>query len=322
MDFDLSDDQVALVDGLRSMLGGRFDRPCVRSMIDAGLHRGRWRELGDTGVFSMTVAVADGGVGLGWVEAALTFEELGRSLVPGPLVATTLAATLRPALADGGTVVGLVEASGGALVVEHWPALDQLILVDAEAIWLIDDLEAIPAIVEPRPLDPLTPVARIESLPAGQQIGDASDSLMLRRRGAVLTSALQLGLAVGALELAVDYAKDRQQFGRPIGSFQAIKHLCADMLGRVEVCRAAVYMAAVALDDPGAVDPDRAISVARLLADESAGPNGKDCVQIHGGMGYTWEIDAHLYLKRAWVLESVFGSSDHHAEWLADSVLG
>jgi alkylation response protein AidB-like acyl-CoA dehydrogenase len=139
-------------------------------------------------------------------------------------------------------------------------------------------------------------------------------------RGAVLTSAVQLGLAEGALELATAYAKERQQFGKVIGSFQAIKHLCADMVARVEVCRAAVYMAGVCLDDPEVGDPARAASVARVLANAASSDNGRDCVQVHGGMGYTWEVDAHLFVKRAWVLATAYGSSDEHADRLALTV--
>jgi alkylation response protein AidB-like acyl-CoA dehydrogenase len=168
-----------------------------------------------------------------------------------------------------------------------------------------------------KPLDPLTPAWRIDELPAGTNIAGPDVAADLRVRGAVLTSALQLGLAEGACDLAVAYAKERQQFGKIIGQFQAVKHLCADMLSRVEVCRAAVYMAGVCLDDPEVGDPARAASVARVLADAASSDNGRDCVQVHGGMGYTWEVDAHLFVKRAWVLATAYGSSDEHAESLA-----
>jgi alkylation response protein AidB-like acyl-CoA dehydrogenase len=136
----------------------------------------------------------------------------------------------------------------------------------------------------------------------------------------VLTSALQLGLAETSLELATAYAKERQQFGKVIGQFQAVKHMCADMVARVEVCRAAVYMAGVCIDDPEVGDPARAASVARVLANATSSDNGRDCVQVHGGMGYTWEVDAHLLLKRAWVLATAYGTSDEHADRLALTV--
>src|SRR5690606_12740868 len=164
---------------------------------------------------------------------------------------------------------------------------------------------------------PLTPVWRVPELPAGTRVADADTARAMRTRGAVLTAALQLGLAEGATELATAYAKERRQFGKPIGQFQAIKHICADMISRVEVCRAAVYMAGVCLDDPEVGDPVRAASAARIVADNASSDNGKDCVQVHGGMGYTWEVDAHLFVKRAWVLATTFGTADQHAERLA-----
>ena len=102
--------------------------------------------------------------------------------------------------------------------------------------------------------------------------------------GSVLTAALQLGLAAGATELAVAYASEREQFGKVIGQFQAVKHLCADMISRVEVARAAVYFAAVALDDPTVGDAAHAASVARIVAGDAASANGRDGIQVHGGI--------------------------------------
>ena len=102
--------------------------------------------------------------------------------------------------------------------------------------------------------------------------------------------------------MAVAYAKQREQFGKPIGSFQAVKHMCADMLVAAETARAAVHAAAVTIDQPDVGDPDRAAAGAGLLAAEAAIKNGKTSIQVHGGMGFTWEVPAHLYLMRARVL--------------------
>ena len=119
------------------------------------------------------------------------------------------------------------------------------------------------------------------------------------------------------MELGTAYAPERQQFGKPIGTFQAVKHLLADMLTRSEVARAAVYAAGVTLDDPSVGDPDRSAAGAKFIAGHAAIANAKSCIQVHGGMGFTWEVDVHLFLKRAWVLETVFGTGDHHAEAMA-----
>jgi alkylation response protein AidB-like acyl-CoA dehydrogenase len=321
VDFELSDDQVALVEGIRSLLQGRFGIEAVRALeASDGVERIAWRELAETGVFSLVVPEQDGGVGLGYADAVLVFEELGRALVPGPIVDSFLAASLVDGAASGDQVVGIIERPKfGPAFVEHLPALDALLVLDDAGVSTVDPSKLAGTRLH-RPLDPLTPAWRVEDLPAGSNVAGPDVADQIRLRGAVLTAAVQLGLAEGALELATAYAKERQQFGKVIGSFQAVKHLCADMVARVEVCRAAVYMAGVCLDDPEVGDPARAASVARLLANSASSDNGRDCVQVHGGMGYTWEVDAHLFVKRAWVLATTYGSSDEHADRLALTV--
>jgi len=316
MDFELSDDQVALAEGVAALCEGRFDIESVRAMEADGLDRARWGELAETGVFSLCLAEDDGGVGLGWAEAVVVFEQLGRALVPGPLVATTLAAGLIEGAADGSTVVTTVPRSAGAAMVEHAAWADVVVISDDEGLWSVPT-SALGGADAHQPLDPLTPVRRVDALPQGDRIGDTAAADDWHQRGAMLTAALQLGIAVGATELAVGYAKEREQFGRPIGAFQAVKHRCADMITRVEVLRAAVYAAGATLDGRGVDSPERAVSVAKVLASSAAAACGKDCVQVHGGMGYTWEVDAHLFLKRAWVHDLAFGDGAELAEDLA-----
>ena len=266
--------------------------------------------------FSLVLPEPDG-VGLGWADAVLVFEELGRAAVPGPSVATFLAAGTVDGAASGEVVVGLVERGDGPVLIESFEQLDTLCVLDDRGIWAVDPA-AVSGDPTGEPLDPLTPVHRADSLPPGEQIGEARAAALWRSRGAILSAALQLGLAEAALDTAVAYAKEREQFGKPIGSFQAVKHLCADMLTLVEVARAAVYAAGVVSDDPEIDDPAKLASVAKITADHAAIQCGKNCIQVHGGMGYTWEVDAHLYLKRAWVLEQAFGDTDHHALLMAD----
>ena len=317
MDFELSTDQEALRDGIRNLCQGRFPMETVRGLAEAGgVDRGLWSELAETGVFSLVLPEPDG-VGLGWADAVLVLEELGRAAVPGPLVPTLLAGGAIEGAATGDVIVGVVDREGGPAMVECFEALDVLIALDDAGVWSIDPAE-LDAVAAGEPLAPRTPVHRVASLPLGRRVGDAEMAASWRARGAALTAALQLGLAESALELSVAYAKEREQFGKPIGSFQAIKHLCADMLTLVEVARAAVYAAGVVADDPAIDDPARLASVAKITADHAATRCGKHCIQVHGGMGYTWEVDAHLYLKRAWVLEQAFGDPDHHALVMAD----
>ena len=352
MDFELSEDQEALAEGVAALCAGRFDIETVRSMATEGLDRGRWTELAETGVFSLTRPESDGGLGMGWAEAVVVFEQLGRALVPGPLVATTLTAALvglagsadgaeaadraevaggagsadGAALADGAArgamVLGSQERVEGRCYVEFLEWIDALVISDDEGLWWVD-ADSLRSTTTPaaHPLDPLTPVSAVSELPQGRQIADAPTAGTWRQCGALLTSALQLGIASGATDLAVEYAKQREQFGRPIGAFQAVKHRCADMITRVEVLRAAVYAAGATIDGKGVDDPARSIAVAKVLASSAAAACGKDAVQVHGGMGYTWEVDAHLFLKRAWVHDLAFGDGDHYAEQLASGLL-
>ncbi|WP_328327810.1 MULTISPECIES: acyl-CoA dehydrogenase family protein [unclassified Streptomyces] len=281
MEFRLTDDQLALRTGFRALLDGRFGREALRAAVERPvIDRALWRELGDAGLFSLRLPEADGGVGLGLPEAVLVFEEAGRALLPGPLVATHLAAGTVPGADTGRTVVA---ASDGALV--EW-------LAEADEV-VGDAADARPV----RSVDPLTPLHRVS--------GDRGHPG--RSAAALLTAALQLGSAARTTELAVQYAKEREQFGRPIGGFQAVKHLCARMLVRTELARVAVYAAAVTAEaggdgtGGGGGAPDTGVAGAKLLADDAAVRNARDCVQVHGGMGFTWESDVHLHLKRAWV---------------------
>ena len=299
MDLELSDDQVALRDGIASMLAARIPIERVRE----GFDRAMFDELGGAGVFSLRYD------GFSWADCVVVFEQLGRFCVPGPLVESLLFGDGRIA----GVVDGDSDIASKRVWVEHLDILDVLV-VDGTPTRIVD-----PRMVEAEPsswpLDPCTPVARVMSLPVGEPV-DVEAAVF---SGAmVLTSALQLGLADRLTDMAVAYAKERVQFDRPIGGFQAIKHMLADMLTRTEVARAAVYSAGAALDE----DPESTISHrlrlgARIVASEAAIANGKAATQIFGGMGFTWEVDVHLYLKRAWVLETHWGRADGCAMMLS-----
>jgi alkylation response protein AidB-like acyl-CoA dehydrogenase len=291
MDLELSDDQFALRDGIASMLAARVTMERVR----AGFDRAMFDELAGAGVFSLRTD------GFSWSDCVVVFEQLGSACVPGPLVPSLLAAD--------GRITGVLAGEW----VEHLDALDRVV-IPGVGFYAAERLAAVPS---PWPLDPCTPIARVERVPTDIVPLDI-DWTVWRRAGAVLTAALQLGLSDRLTDMTVAYAKERTQFDRPIGGFQAIKHLCADMLVRTEVARAAVYAAGAHLDDPDALpDIERAISTAKLLAGEAAIANGKTATQVHGGMGFTWEVDVHLYLKRAWVLDTHFGSSYTHADAVA-----
>ncbi|MGW7385937.1 acyl-CoA dehydrogenase family protein [Streptomyces sp. NPDC054794] len=293
MRFQLTEDQRALRDGVRQLLARRFGADALRAAVASpGPDRALWRELGAAGLFALRLPEAEGGVGLGLPEAVLAFEETGRALLPGPLIATHLAAGTVPGADTGEAVVTAVD---GSLV--EWLTQADVVRGDASA--------AVPL----RSVDPLTPLHRVGPDTPGAAVA-APDPVAV-----LLTAAEQLGTATRVCELAVGHARTREQFGQPIGAFQAVKHLCADMLVRAETARAAVYAAAVTADPAD-------IAAARLLADEAAVRGARDCLQVHGGMGFTWEVEVHLHLKRAWVRAQRGGGVTESEESLAVDLVG
>lgn len=320
MRFQLTEDQRALKEGVRGLLAARFGRERLRAameragaaQVEPELDRGLWRELGTAGFFSLRLPEEVGGVGLGLPEAVLAFEEAGRVLLPGPLIATHLAAGVVPGAATGEAVVTVVDGGG----VVEWLGAADVVRGDAAG--------AVPI----RSVDPLTPLHRVADRVVDEVADRAVDGASADPDSdddggggrtdvllaSLLTAAEQLGTAARVGELAVQHARTREQFGRPIGAFQAVQQLCAGMFVRAEVARAAVYAAAVTVDPAD-------IAAARLLADEAAVRGARDCLQVHGGMGFTWEADIHLYLKRAWVRARRPGSVTECEELLAAELL-
>ena len=325
MNFQLSEDQEALQQGVRSFCEGRVPFGQLAELERTqGFDPTLWGGLAEMGVFNLRVAEQDEGVGLGSADAVLVFQELGRRLVPGPLIWSHLAAGLIKGAATGEVVVGGLDLMGAAtapVLVEHLESLAALLVLRPQGAYRVapEELNAEAVAV---PLDPLTPMHHVEMLPEGELIVGAEGARRLRLEGGALASAQLLGIAEATLELALDYAKTREQFGRAIGSFQAIKHMLADMFVRQESARAAVYAAGATLDDPEVGDVERAVSAAKINAGDAAMKNARSCIQIHGGMGYTWEVPAHYYLKRTWVLESVFGTVEEHSDRMGMIVEG
>jgi alkylation response protein AidB-like acyl-CoA dehydrogenase len=322
VDFRINADEQALKDGVRTFCEGCFGLDTLRELEDAGgFDRSLWKDLAELGVFGLRLPEEQGGADLGMAEAVLVFEELGRALVPGPLLWSHLAAGLVEGAASGDVVVGALDLTGAACephLVEHWEALDALLLLRREGVEYIDPKSLA---VEPvaTPLDPLTPLHHAVELPPGKEIGGSDAARELRLAGTALVSGQLLGIAEATLDLALDYAKEREQFGRVIGSFQALKHMLADMFARRELARAAAYAAAATLDHPEVGDVERAVSTGKIVAYEAAMKNARAAIQIHGGMGYTWEVPVHYYYKRAWVLQSLFGSCEEHALGIGES---
>lgn len=321
MDLDPNDDERALQDAVGRFAVDHFRTEVVRAWSGrGGFVRHSWAALAELGTFGITVPEERGGVGLGTPDAVLVHEVLGGHLAPGPLVAASLAASIVEGVIGGAVVPSVLDVSRHAeLLVEHLPVADVLLVLDTDRA-SVTPVEALSFDVIGRPTDPTTPVGRLASLPSGDVVAEGAEVVRLRMLGSLLTSAQLVGGSEASTALAVAYAGERQQFGRPIGSFQGLKHLLADSYVRTEVARSALWAAAVTMDEPDAGDAARAVAGARVLAARAAMENAKTCIQVHGGMGFTWEVDAHLYLKRAMVLETCFGSPDDAVDLVASAL--
>jgi alkylation response protein AidB-like acyl-CoA dehydrogenase len=313
MDFHLDDDQLSLQDHVTRFCRSEWPLERLAERRAGGLDRGRWKALVALGVVGAMVEEARGGLGLGAVEGAVVFEQLGYHLVPGPLLWSALGAFVIREVADGDRTAGGTEDRGAPrLFVEHAADVDTLVVLRRDGVSRIDRADLPPAAAGDA-LDPLNPVGVFTALPAGTRVGDAVEAERMHRVGVLLAAALQLGISDAALDVAVAYSLEREQFGVPIGSFQAMKHVMADMYVRTGLARSAAYAAAAVLDDPAVGDAERSLRAAKLLAGEAAVANARASVQVLGGMGFTWEMAPHFLLKRALVLDHAFGTPTSHA---------
>jgi alkylation response protein AidB-like acyl-CoA dehydrogenase len=323
MDFDLSDDQAALRDGARELLDGLASPVRVRahSGTDAAYDAALWTAMTDQGWLGIEVPEARGGVGLGAVEVAVLGEELGRHAAPAPFVSTVLAIDAFATAGEDEWVDRLV--AGDALACVAWdpaapvpyaPSADVAVVIFDDAVYALE--------ITDRPrrqpaMDLTRELGWLEFDPArARKIGGTEARSRLLDRGATFTAADLLGSASRALDMAVEHAKDRVQFGRPIGSFQAVKHRCADMLVDVEGMRSTVYWAAWCV---GACDDDAhvAASTAKTWCSDASKRVMSSALQVHGGIGFTWEHDLHLFMKRAQLDQLTFGDAAFHRERLA-----
>jgi alkylation response protein AidB-like acyl-CoA dehydrogenase len=326
MDLLPTDEQDEIVATVRAQLDREFDlhalsgRDGADRVIDADL----WRRCAELGWFGLGLSEHLGGVGYTLAEEALLFAELGAHATPGPFLATVLGARLAALTGDGDTaasilsgdaVVALAEphgdpdASVGPTVSGTFRVTDragaQLVLAmadDTASLLAAEDLPAEPM----ASLDPLVPISigTVSDAPARCHLEDASG---LRLRATVLVAAELAGIATATAEQSTQYAKDREQFGVPVGSFQAVKHRCADMAVRAEAATSLTRYAALAVLD-GRPDAAFHAHAARAVAARNAIENAQVNVQNHGGIGFTWEHTAHRYVTRAQVRSRTLGT--------------
>ncbi|MGO9872957.1 MAG: acyl-CoA dehydrogenase [Acidimicrobiia bacterium] len=324
MAIGITEEHEELRQAVRRFADTKIPPSAARAVVDAQTETrpGFWAALCEPGWLGLHVAEHNGGAGYGLVEQAVVIEELGRACAPGPYLATALAAAVLdevdgpaaaawlPKLASG-TCTGAVALSGSRPVLGGHDA--DVIVCELDQQWYALDA----ATVHAKELASIDLTRRVAQLDLDGVRGSADQLLSglraerVRDLASVLLAAEAVGVAQWCVETAAEYAKVRVQFGRPIGQFQGVKHRCADMLARTELARAAVWDAARAARDAGNGD-GLAIASAAALAFDAAFLNGKDCVQTLGGIGFTWEHDAHLYLRRAITLHQLAGTPD---EW-------
>ena len=288
MDLELSSDQQLLQQTVRRFLADQGD----------------WAGLAGLGV---TTLLQGGGT---MVDAGVVAMEMGRAVHDGPWLSTAVAAaSLVPDL-DGR--VATVAFDGLDLVPDACRA-EVLVVVDGDGATLVEEFTAEPV----ETVDPSRHWGRVTHAGSGRQL-DGIDVGLARDRTLAAWVADGVGAAERVLEMTVAYAKERHQFGQPIGAFQAVQHICADMLRTVEQARGGAWYALWACD---AADPDErraAVAMAQAFASADLPRVGFDAIQVHGGVGYTWESDVHRYAKRLLTLAQTFGTADDHLDHLAD----
>lgn len=334
MDFDLSDDQEALRDAAKALLDDHSSPARVRAMLDRpGFDTDLWGRMAEQGWLGVATPEDRGGLGLGTVEAAVLLEQSGAHLAPVPLLQQLLALSVlcdtswAPALLDGSTVATvarrLLAHTGGTVNGRPEPVIfgasADLLVVPVDHGLVAVELGEVDVVAEPA-MDQTRELAWIDlDGVAATEVGDRPARDRFLERGAVFHAAEMLGSASAVLDATVAYASEREQFGRPIGSFQAVKHRCADMLVDVEGMRSAVYHAAWAI---GADDDDApvAAATAKCWCSDAGMRVAESALQVHGGIGFTWEADVHLHLKRAQLDQVSFGDGAHHRRVLAELV--
>jgi alkylation response protein AidB-like acyl-CoA dehydrogenase len=357
VEFTLNDEQRALQDAVRSYLRGKFDLAAVRKVYEDPESSGNpdelWQALGEQGWLAVLIPDEYDGLGLGLLDAAVIVRCLGAGAVPGAYSATLLAAEairlagspaqkqawlprvaagetcLTTALRGAGNDWSLAGApfeaeaerlTGYAPAVEYGAAADAIVAVSRDGgLWIVEPGSSGVSVTPVPTLDRTTRLADVQLNEApAEHLAAGSPEIVaaLLDRGAVLAAADLTGIARQALTSTVQYDKDRVQFGVPVGSFQAIKHAMADLAVAVTMAEHTALYAAYALDT-GAPDAGLAVSVAKAKASDTAREATAAMIQFHGGIGYTWEHDAHFFFKRAKRQEYAYGSAADHRERIA-----
>jgi len=337
MRFAFTDDQKMLRDTVREVLQRECPPEVVRAAWEGRLDGAGavWNTLAQTGLIGMTAGQDVGGMGMTDLDWVLPLEETGYAAWPAPIVDTVAAGI--PLLEAAGTEaqrerwlgpaaegqVKIVLSFEGQDLVAHAGSSDLLIAERDGAAYCIplSDVSLVPE----KSVDRARDISRIsfEAAPRHRMRDDVDTGALVslsRDRAALGTAAQLIGLCRRMLDMAVQYAKDREQFGVPIGAQQAVKHRLSNALIEQEFARPLVYRAAWSLAT-SASDAGVAVSLGKIYAGQAAQFVAKQALQVHGAIGYTIEYDLHMWMKRAWALAAAHGDASHHRERIADHIL-
>ena len=361
MQFGLSESQQILKDTSRKFFSGECPVAEVRRLMETetAYNADLWLKLAGQGFTGIICPEDCGGMGLGKVELILLMEEAGYALLPGPFFSTVALAVptidtvaspaqkkkylSRIASGDARSTVAVLEESaswdlsdaklaaagdkltGTKLFVTDAAVADFIVVIAQNGVFMVD-AKAPGLRIEPmKGMDLTRKVYSVQfsNTPAEKLGSRNGDGDGVTRAFALATTALAAEMVGGmqrALEITVAYAKTRKQFGKPIGIYQAVQHQCADMYLQTESSRSAVYYAAWALQET-TPDAATAVSIAKMYASDAGRNVGNHGIQVHGGMGFTWENDLHLYYRRAKASETMLGDAAFHRERIARQVI-
>ncbi len=334
MDFTFTEDQLLFRESVHDFLVKEVTPARIRAVWAS--ERGRdpqlWQQLAEMGLTGITVPEDQGGLGMNEVDFVLLAQECGYVALPEPLVHMVLvavpllcdlggdlAATWLPRVANGkARVVAGLEQN---LLVEDAHVADLILLQHEGALYALTPDQV--ALRHNESVDPSRKLYAVtmNQIPEPVATGDAATALMAAAldRGALGCAAQALGLAQRMVDMSVQYTSERQQFGKPVGSFQAVKHHMANVAVRLEYAKAPVYRAAYAIAE-GQERAAQAVSHGKLVACEAANLAAKNSIQVHGAMGYTWEVDLHIFMKKAWALANTWGDAGFHKQRIAQHI--
>lgn len=327
MRFAFTDDQKMLRDTVREVLQRECQPEVVRAVWEGSWDRVQsvWNTLAETGVLGMTASEEAGGMDMQALDFVLPLEETGYAALPGPVVETLAGIPLLEAVGTDAqkdrflpaAVSGqakLAVAFDGQAVLPHASVADVVLVQRADTAFCVPAAEL--RSTSEQSVDRTRGLARIaeaqnEAHQTRTDVDVTSAFAAARERATLAVAAQLIGLSRRMLDMTVEYAKDRVQFGKPIGAQQAVKHRLANALIQQEFARPQVYRAAWALST-GQSDAEVLVSMAKIYAGEAAKFVAKECLQVHGAIGYTIECDLHMWMKRAWALAASYGDAAHH----------